>query len=120
MKTYAEKIRRVTLAPYGRKGPTFTLTLWDTGRRDGRGQSYLAYRLTSHGRPIFEGEDFSGSPMHTDDSDATVRSLLTFLTLRPGDTDADYFSEYTPQQIAFRDEHAEYLAWEVTQRFGED
>jgi hypothetical protein len=37
--------------------------------------------------------------LHADDSLETVASLLTFLTLRPGDTDADYFAGYTPAQM---------------------
>ena len=39
--------------------------------------------------------------MHADDADATLRALLGFLTLRPGDTDADYFDGYTQRQRAF-------------------
>jgi hypothetical protein len=102
----------------------FVLRTWDTGRYDHRGQSRIAYTLEQgepHGprRTLFEGDDFAGSPMHADDSDATLRALLVFLTLRPGDTDADYFAEYTPEQLAFRDEHAEALSFEVDRRFGE-
>jgi hypothetical protein len=51
---------------------------------------------------IFEGEDFAGSPMDADDSDETVAALLTFLTLRRGDTDAEYFESYTPEQLAWQ------------------
>ena len=84
------------------------------------GKSVLGYRLRSQDRTLFEGEDFGCSPLHTIDSDATMRSLMGFLTLRPGDTDADYFSDYTREQMDYCDQHAESLSWEVTQRFGED
>jgi hypothetical protein len=60
--------------------------------------------------PLFEGEDFYASPLHADDSDEAVRALLGFLTLRPGDTDAEYFEGYTPEQLAFSEEHAEGVA----------
>lgn len=89
----------------------FSLTLWDTGRRDHRGQSRLKYRLRDGGRIIFEGEDFAGSPMHADDSMSTVRAILAFLSLRLGDTDKEYFDKHTPEQLEWRDSgRAEELA----------
>lgn len=89
----------------------FELTTTATSRCDWRGQSYIAYELASpEGAVIFEGSDFAGSPMHSDDSDDTLRSLLGFLTLRLGDTDREYFENYTPEQIAFRDGPAESLS----------
>lgn len=83
----------------------YYLLTWSTGRYDRRGQSYIGYAFgrTDEGEPLFAGEDFAGSPMHADDSDETLRSLLGFLTLRQGDTDADYFDDYTPRQLEFRD-----------------
>ena len=87
----------------------FRLQLFDTGRLDGRGQTKLAYRFFDGGQLIFEGEDFAGSPLHADDSDATLASLLGFLSLRPGDTDAEYFDSYTPERLAWCEERAEDL-----------
>lgn len=114
-------IRRVRLTPYRPgMGPRFNLTVWDTGRRDWRGQSKLGYELRSAGRTLFTGEDFAGSPIHADDSDATIAALLGFLTLQPGDTDREYFAAYTPEQFAYCEAHAEALAAEVYARFGED
>ncbi len=43
------------------------------------------------------------------DGDQTVRGVLGFLALRPGDVEADYFDRYTPEQLAWRDQHAEDL-----------
>lgn len=83
-------------------GRAWRLTTWDTGRQDRRGQAYIGYRLVSpEGRTVFEGEDFAGSPMNADDSDATLRALLGFLTLKPGDTDSEYFESYTAEQREF-------------------
>lgn len=88
----------------------FRLELGDTGRRDWRGQSRLAYRFTDGGSLIFEGDDFAGSPLHADDSDATVAALLAFLSFRPGDTDADYFASYTPAQLDWARANGEELS----------
>ena len=79
----------------------FTLRLFDTGKYHSRGTAMLAYTLKDKGTLIFEGDDFSSSPMHAIDSLETVTSLLGFLTLRPGDTDREYFDKYTPAQMAW-------------------
>lgn len=88
----------------------FTLTLWDTGRSDSYGKSELAYMLTHDGHTVFTGEDFHPSPLHAIDSDEAVAGILGFLSLRPGDTDSDYFDRYTPEQLAFANAHGEHLA----------
>ena len=90
-------------------GP-YTLDLWDTYKRDGHGKVLLHYHFKHEALMIFEGSDFACSPMDAIDSDACVASLLGFLSLRPGDTDDEYFDGYTERQIAWRDEHAEDLS----------
>lgn len=99
------------------KGPEFRLEMFDTGRTDHRGCGRVAYRLSQcdvpdsdvDNRLLFDGEDFCGSPLHSIDSDESMRSLLAFLTLRPGDADAEYFENHTPAQIEFCEQHAEAL-----------
>lgn len=119
-----EILRTIILAPYAKgNGPRFTLQTRDTGRFDGT-HSTLAYTLSMKlpGKPrtvIFEGADY-GVPSHQCiDSDDAVRGLLVFLTLRPGDTDSEYFEGYTDAQRAFCEEHAEALAMASYDRFGE-
>ena len=120
-----DRLRVVKLRPYRPGlGPIWTLTLWDTHRVDRLGKSILRYRLTENcpidGKTVlFEGEDFACSPMHAVDSDYAVAAVLGFLTLRPGDTDAEYFESYTPRQLEFCAQHAEYLQSYITDRFGE-
>ena len=43
--------------------------------------------------------------MHADDSDDTLRALLGFLALRPGDTDSEYFADYTAAKREFASSH---------------
>lgn len=47
------------------------------------------------------------------------RPLLGFLTLRPGDTDREYFDKYTPAQLEYANQHAETLPCECYARFGD-
>ncbi len=92
-------------------GPRFRLVMW-----------HAAYELRVVGEPepLFRGDDYSPSPCHAVDSDKSVAGLLWFLTLKPGDTDEDYFAAYTARQLAFCAEHAESLACEAMNRFGEE
>jgi len=135
-----EHLRTLRFAPYrfdpGHKGPTFRLELYDTRRLcPGSNHWQLAYQFfqitkktvelipptnvsttKSSTELIFEGEDFGCSPCDAVDSDTCALSLMTFLTLRPGDTDAEYFDKYTPRQLQFANEHAEILALECDLR----
>ena len=114
-------VRMCRFAPYLKgKGPTFTLTLYDPHLpQNGRSQYPLGYVLRMDGVILFRGEDYGCSPLHCIDSDASVEGVMSFLTLRPGDTDRDYFADYTPEQLAYCAEHAEALSCYIVDRFGE-
>lgn len=89
----------------------FTLLLWDTNTRVASGpQERLAYEFYHKGELIFSGADYGCSPMHAVDSDECLAALLSFLALRPGDTDREHFADYTPRQLAFAMEHGEELS----------
>jgi hypothetical protein len=119
-----EKVRTVIFKPYnGTVMPRFRLELFSGNfGRYGTGQECMGYRLTQlHADKsktvIFEANDYGRAPGDTEDGNGTVVGIMTFLTLRPGDTDADYFKDYTPEQTAFASEHAEWLSGEVQARF---
>lgn len=114
----SDNMRTVRFFPYRKgAGPIFTLKLYYLGTER------IGYRLTSreHRRTvtIFEGSDFRPSPLHSVDGDDAVKDLMCFLTLRPGDTDKEYFDSYTPEQMDYCSQHAESLSCEVYNRFGE-
>jgi hypothetical protein len=88
----------------------YRLELYDTLTTDRCGKSVLAYRFFHRGRLVFAGADFHGSPLHAVDADATVAGLLAFLSLRPGDTDPEFFEDYTPEQLAFARAEGENLS----------
>jgi len=92
-----------------RHGPcridVYDLQGWKNGR------SRLGYRLRCGGITIFEGVDYSPSPMHAEDSLWVVADLLRWFSLRPGDTDEEYFANYTPTQLAFAEQHGEELSY---------
>lgn len=73
------------------------------------GRIYYALRAAGQKFPIFEGRDFRPSPCHSNDGIEAVRGLLNFLCLRPGDTDEEYFANYTETQQEFSEGDAEDL-----------
>ncbi len=79
----------------------YRLTTWDTGRHCQTGQRLIGYAFYEPGAtvPLFSGEEFGCAPADCIDSDACLRGILGFLTLRPGDTDREYFDAYTPAQL---------------------
>jgi len=79
----------------------YKLLLWDCFR-ERSGRSILGYAFIDKGDVVlFVGEDLYCSPNNSIDSDKTIKCLLGFLTLHPGDTDAEYFKYYTEAQLAF-------------------
>jgi hypothetical protein len=110
-----------TIRVWRREG--FSLRLFDTGRsRDGKTE--LAYAFSDTRTPdalqLFVGGEFYPSPLHADDSDETVAALLGFFSLGEGDTDSDYFDNYTERQLAWRDsarrEELSLLVYEMEER----
>src|SRR5262245_8240315 len=88
---FNDPLRLVVFKPYAKgQGPVFRLKLWDTGQTGYGGKSLLRYQLImSDGVVLFQGSDFGCSPLHAIDSDEAVKGIMSFLTLRPGDTDRD-------------------------------
>lgn len=123
---YQDKLRHCIFRPYAKgQGPSFDLRMWDTGKTDERGGSILGYTLSIRAHKgakailLFTGTDYHPSPCVAIDSDESVAGLMTFLTLRPGDTDSEHFEGYTPGQLAYCENHAETLSCEVMARYGE-
>ena len=88
----------------------YTLTVEESNNiRNGKVE--VEYSLTSpSGEVIFNGSDFYASPLHSATGKESAGSLLSFLTLRPGDTDSEYFDKYTPRQWEFVENEAEELS----------
>lgn len=77
-----------------------TLEVFDLNQRiDGKWK--LGYQLRINRKVIFDGNDFYNSPLHSVDSIETVKTILSFLTLKSGDTDSEYFDNYNQAQLDF-------------------
>lgn len=107
-----DRLRKVKLdAP----GGNYILETWDGGPPSPFGKRYIGFRFYNpQGTVIFGTPEGSAplklSPLHSIDSDESLRALLGFLTVKPGDTDREYFDNYTEEQMAFaRSYDCEYL-----------
>jgi len=95
----------------------FRLELFSTTPTAAEDRPTVAYRFWDlsanawRARPVFEAADWHPSILHAVDGTESVRGLLGFLCLRPGDVEANYFTSYTPRQLHWRDLRAEDLAW---------
>ena len=92
----------------------FTLTLFETNTER------LEYVFKHNKKVIFQGRDFRPSPLYAIDSDETIKDLMGFLTLKPGDTDKEYFQDYTTEQMNFCEQFAEDLQMIIFDRYGEE
>jgi len=93
------------------EGDGFRVEVWDTHQDKEPNHWQLAYRFYDCGKLIFEGTDF-GCPKHQAvDSDWAVTELLCWMSLRPGDTDSEYFDRYTEAQMEWcRADRCEWLS----------
>ena len=95
------------------------------------GRAYYSYVMYLDGELLFSGDDFSPPPMDDPYSLDSLVSLLGFLVLKPGDTDDEYFLEYTEAQLDFAKssfcedlslipydhESGEFENWDVTESY---
>jgi hypothetical protein len=93
------------------------LTVQEWGpARDGRQR--WRYQLATGDQVIFSGDRLETPADAT--ADEAARGALGFATLRPGDTDHEYFDGYTATQTAWVDEHAEELGLALYTEDGDD
>jgi hypothetical protein len=109
-------------------GPSQVLIrAWEASRYDADGRprypnsnhTRLDCELRYNGQVIFaKGDTYCATPGCIDDDDA--KELVTSLfCMKPGDTDSDYFESYTPEQLAWVEQHADALEALKYDRYGE-
>lgn len=126
---FAKKVRTVRLRPYRPGLPYFDLDLFDPYESDLRGAPVVLWRLTQRqkGKPpvvIFDGTEepqkWRCSGWFSVDGDEAVECCLKFASLQPGDTDREFFDDYTPEQLYFVRRYGEVLGLENHYRFQKD
>jgi hypothetical protein len=77
--------------------------------------------LTFNGWTGFPRESFYvGIPHgHGLDGDYAKAAVMGLFALKPGDTDDEFFADYTPEQLAFVERYGEELSIVARERYGE-
>jgi hypothetical protein len=95
----------------------YTMTLKNTWKTDSYGKYIVKYWFKDPNKKLlFSGSDFHASPMHKPESKESAIALLGFLTCKPGDTDNEYFKDYTEDQLNFANsqecENLQYIVYD--------
>ena len=75
----------------------------------------LTYNFYYKGELLFSGDDFYPSPLYDFASDVALAEIIGWLSLSPGDTDEEYFDNYTEEQLRFASDELltdEMMLWE--------
>lgn len=84
---------------------------------------YFTVRVLENGEEVFaKGHLYAGVSIyagHAIDSDAAKELAMSLVAMKPGDTDKEYFTGYTAKQLAFAEQHGEWLSYIAAERYGE-
>jgi hypothetical protein len=82
----------------------------------------LNVRVRQNGQTIFStGDLWCGIPgQHTLDGKEAKACVLSLVSMKPGDTDREYFEHYTPEQLAWAEKYSDWLTTESLYRYGEN
>lgn len=76
-----------------------------------------------NGRVIFpRGQLYAGVSVysgHAIDGKAAKELALSLVAVKPGDTDDEYFEDYSDDQRAWAEENGEWLSYIAAERYGE-
>lgn len=105
-------------------GGTATVTAYEAPWRPGTSSgshSRVELGLTFKGKAIFPpGSLWMGIPGHqTLDGKAAKRGAVSTFAIKPGDTDRDFFKDYTPAQLEFVERYGEEISMFVFDKYGE-
>ena len=110
-------------------GKTLAVTAWDDAPSNSPYHRRIDVRATvlwtedgkrCSATPFKRGDTWCGVSGGCTDSQEAKALVLGLLAMRPGDTDPDYFSDYTPDQLAFANDYSDDITCEQMRRYGED
>ncbi len=90
------------------------------GKHTGRyGHSRVEIEVRQAGKVIFpRGSLYVGIPFHASiDGLSAKEAVMACVAMKPGDTDAEYFADYSPAQLEWAKKHGESLDCERMFRY---
>lgn len=110
-----------TLRVTYRDEPMIVIRAWEIGFQEPN-HTRLDVEVKQGGKVIFEkGFLYCGIPSQESiDGDAAKECVLSLVAMAPGDTDREYFENYTPEQLEWVSAHGEELRYEADRRYRPD
>lgn len=100
--------------------PMIIIRAFDDAGWDHAGRVKLRVEVRQGGKVIFpKGALYCAGHFLSDGIEAK-ELVLSLVGMRPGDTDCEYFADYTPEQLAWAREYGESIAWEADLRYRDD
>ncbi len=87
----------------------YVLTLKELDERDKNDHILVRHALKKGDETIFAGDDLGCSPMNEPESPESAEALLSFLLLKPGDVEDEWFEKYSERQMEFAESEADLL-----------
>lgn len=63
------------------------------------GNRVCSYIFSKNDTELMRGDDYKPSIMYSPDERDSIIALLSFMVVRPGNTDKEYFKDHTPQMM---------------------
>jgi hypothetical protein len=97
-----------------------TIRAWENQYGGSNTHTRIDTEMRCNGEVIFaKGDTYCGIPGHKSIDGKEARECVTSLfCMKPGDTDADYFADYTEEQLEWVNTHAEDLYMAKCARYG--
>lgn len=93
--------------------PLVVVNAFEGRGRVGGSHNQIEVEVRQGGRVVFpRGQLYCGLPTFKSIDGPDARELvLSLVAMRPGDTDAEYFADYTPEQLAWVDRNADGVSY---------
>jgi hypothetical protein len=94
-----------------KSGQTIIIHAFDANHVDSTGHNGIEVEVRHAGKTIFpRGQLYCGTSRYVAvDSIAARELVLSLVAMRPGDTDSDYFADYSADQLDWASEHGEII-----------
>ena len=110
---------QLRLRPYRKEhdARTITVTAFDDAGWDSAGRIKMEYEV-KHGKDvIFPRGTLYGAVHGASDGIRAKEHALACVEMKPGDTDADYFAGYTPEQLEWVAAHGDAISMIRSDRY---
>lgn len=109
---------------------TLLVTAWDNGPSGPYGHQRIDVEAAvvwpdgKRRKPVrsvifAKGDTYCGlASGHCTDGPEAKELVLSLIAMKPGDTDSDYFADYTPEQLEFVNSYGEELSMIAEERYG--